>query len=277
MRVQQTMVNANGKLSVADMKKGQNDAYSPAMVEFRDILLDVMDQRPKRSRVISRLREWNGEMDASRPEPLILTAIFRHALEVIYKDDLGPVFKVAYATPAKSLSRILVQGGSRNWCDETTTNGQETCGFALAKAFDLALAELEGTLGENWRNWKWGDLHVAGHEHQPFGKIALLAKFFDVERPMSGGAYTLLRAKTKFATKRPYRATHGAGYRAIYDFSDLEKSLYSITTGQSGNVFSDRYDDQADRWAAGGYIAVPTDKTVYSESALGSWSLTPAE
>ena len=38
--------------------------------------------------------------------------------------------------------------------------------------------------------------------------------------------------------------------RAVYDLADLENSRFIYQTGQSGLVFSSRYRDMRDSWAA---------------------------
>ena len=87
--------------------------------------------------------------------------------------------------------------------------------------------------------------------HRPFGNVPALARFFDVRRPTGGdpftvnvGQYHLDKADAPFANR------HAASLRAIYDLADLENSGFIYQTGQSGNVFSSRYRDMADEWAA---------------------------
>ena len=36
-------------------------------------------------------------------------------------------------------------------------------------------------------------------------------------------------------TARPFAQNHGAGYRAVYDLADPERSVFVVSTGQSGN------------------------------------------
>ena len=50
--------------------------------------------------------------------------------------------------------------------------------------------------------------------------------------------------------KAPFANRHAASMRAIYDLADLEKSQFIYQTGQSGLVFSPRYRDMSDAWAA---------------------------
>jgi penicillin amidase len=47
---------------------------------------------------------------------------------------------------------------------------------------------------------------------------------------------------------------HGAGYRAVYDLSEQDRSRFIIAPGQSGNWFSSHYGDLAKRWRDGGWL-----------------------
>jgi penicillin G amidase len=58
----------------------------------------------------------------------------------------------------------------------------------------------------------------------------------------------------------PFANRHAASLRTLYDFADLEKSLYMHSTGQSGNVLSPWYSNFADRWVKVEYIAIPTKR-----------------
>jgi penicillin amidase len=50
--------------------------------------------------------------------------------------------------------------------------------------------------------------------------------------------------------------TDGPSYRQILDLSDLSRSLYVHTTGQSGNVFDPAYRDLLPLWRDGRYIPI---------------------
>ena len=274
-RVQQTMVQANAKLGVENMAEGQNDTYSPGLADLRDVLLRRMDSRPTNARLVELLRSWDGNMVADKPEPLIMMAFMRNAHAAIFEDDIGPSYDSVFTAPATTLIRVLNEGGARNWCKTAKSSANEQCGVVLAKAFDKTINELKSQYGDSPDDWRWGKAHKVVNEHQPFGRVWPLSLFFNIEREADGGSYTLLRAKPGFRGDKPYNASHGAGYRAIYDFEDLEKSKYISSTGQSGNAFSPRYSDQSDIWIKGGYLEISTNPDVFGNDALGEWSLLP--
>jgi penicillin amidase len=51
-----------------------------------------------------------------------------------------------------------------------------------------------------------------------------------------------------------YNIVAGPSTRRVIDFSDIENSMSILPTGQSGNVFSDHYDDQAQKYLNGEFV-----------------------
>jgi penicillin amidase len=47
--------------------------------------------------------------------------------------------------------------------------------------------------------------------------------------------------------------------RFIYDFAQPDEFYLILTTGQSGNIFSDHYKDQTDLFLSGKYMKIRTD------------------
>jgi penicillin amidase len=93
--------------------------------------------------------------------------------------------------------------------------------------------------------------------------------------PSPGGAYTLNRGKEEFGEEAPFANRHASSYRAIYDLSDLDRSLYIHTTGQSGNPFSPFYRSFAERWSKVEYIEIATKRAEIDKAAMGTWKLSP--
>jgi penicillin amidase len=54
--------------------------------------------------------------------------------------------------------------------------------------------------------------------------------------------------------------------RFIYDFAKPDEFYLILTTGQSGNIFSDHYKDQTELFLNGKYMKIITDeKSISSE------------
>jgi penicillin amidase len=226
--------------------------------------------------MLDQLTTWDGTMRADRPEPLIFMAWLREAVRAIYRDDLGAAFNLYFDSRAPALLRLLEgKAKSRDWCDDRATPERESCGAVLAAALTRALQGLENRYGKDRTKWRWGTAHYALGEHRPFGTVSYLAPYFNVEVPSPGGSYTLNRGKPELGEEPPFANRHASSYRAIYDFADLERSLYIQTTGQSGNLLSPLYRSFAERWARVEYIEIPTRRDVIAKAKLGTWTLMP--
>ena len=124
--------------------------------------------------------------------------------------------------------------------------------------------------------WRWGEAHVAVGKHQPFAEVWGLDRLFNVEVESAGGPHTLNRGLTSFGADRPFANIHAAGFRAIYDLADLDRSLYIQSTGQSGHPLSRHYRSFAGMWARGEYITIPTREAEVERVTAGRWRLCPA-
>ena len=121
----------------------------------------------------------------------------------------------------------LVKDPNSTWCDNPATPAIENCAESSNDAFNKALDQLSAQFGSNPKNWVWQNAHVAVSEHRPFSKVPVLGSLFNLTQPIPGDSFTinigrleLLRAPNPFETKQ------AASLRAIYDLSDLEKSLF---------------------------------------------------
>jgi len=275
-RVKELILDRDGH-DVASMRAAQADVLSLGLAGLKPLMIAAARRAGGvDGAVLDRLERWDATMRADIAEPLIFTAWQRETVRAIYRDDLGSVFDRYFNTRALAVTRLLAgRSTSRDWCDDRTTPGRETCDSIVAGALRTALAGLDKRHGSNRTQWRWGQAHFAYNEHRPFGLIAGIASFFNIEVASPGDSYTLNRGVVDFGEDQPFVNRSASTYRGIYDFADLERSLYMHTTGQSGNPFSPAYRSFAERWAKVDYIEISTKRDVFAKAALGTWTLTP--
>jgi penicillin amidase len=275
-RIKQLVLDRDGH-DVASMRAAQADVLSGGIARLKPLMIAAARRAGGADwGVLDRLERWDATMRSDIAEPLIFMAWQRETVRAIYRDDLGSAFGRYFSTRAPALNRLLDGSStSRDWCDDRTTPARETCESVIAGALKTAMAELEKRYGSDRTRWRWGSAHFAYSEHRPFGLVPGIASFFNVEVPSPGDPYTLNRGMVEFGDEPPFANRGGSTYRAIYDFADLERSLYIHTTGQSGNPFSPFYRSFAERWAKVDYIEIPTRREVFVKAALGTWRLTP--
>ena len=193
-------------------------------------------------------------MARDRPEPLIYYAWLRAANQTFLADELGPEFEAFQRADADLLSAIL--GGGEAWCDDIATDGREDCTLQAAKALETAIEDLAARFGDDPDAWRWGEAHVARLSHPLLGRIPLLGALITRSIETDGGEETVNRGGTRLAgsDSRIYEHRHGATFRAVYDLADLDRSLFMIAGGQSGNPLSRHYGDLAEAWRDGIYL-----------------------
>lgn len=278
-RIEELIVDAPGEQTLETSRRAQADVYSTAFAELKPMMVALVGSRSDVDRtVLDGLSAWDAQMIMGSPQPLIFMAWLRRAMIDIYADDLGPAFEPWFRSRATALKRALGGGGAREWCDDRRTpQAIEDCGDILARALAEALKDLSQRYGDDRTNWRWGTAHTARGRHRPFSEVPVLNRIFDVEVPSPGGPYTLNRGVSRVADEDdPFGNTNAASYRGIFDLSDLDRSTFIQTTGQSGNVFSRHYRDFAARWASVEAITIPTDPSRYETGAAGRWILQPA-
>ena len=275
-RIEQLLA-ASAKHSVESFKAIQTDPVDLYALDLRTRLIAAGPFDGRAGDAVRLIAGWNGAMLRDRPEPLIFSAWARALARRIYGDELGANFENYWGYRDQFTLRVLDDtDGSGRWCDDRGTTDIEDCPSRIRLALDDAMTELSNIYGQDVAAWRWGDAHKAIHVHRPLGNFPVVGDMFNREVEMDGGAFTLLRAANAMGGRRPYAAVHGAGYRAIYDLGAPDESLYIISMGQSGNIYSPHYDDLLGLWAATQYITIPTAPDAVSATAVHRLALEPA-
>jgi penicillin amidase len=274
-RIEQLLAESS-KHSVESFKAIQTDPIDLYALDLNKRLLAAGPFDGRAGEAARVIADWNGAMLRDRPEPLIFSAWARALAAQIFRDELGANFANYWGYRDQFTLRVLdnVENAGR-WCDDRGTPDVEDCASRIRLALKDAQSELTAAYGDSISAWRWGDAHRAVHVHRPLGSFPVIGSTFNREAEMDGGAYTLLRAANAMGSRRPYAAVHGAGYRAIYDLGAPDQSLYIISVGQSGNVYSPHYDDLLGLWAQAQYITIPTTPEAVSTGAAHSLWLEP--
>src|SRR5258708_5456227 len=214
----------------------QADNLTPDAADILPVLLKPAARNPRAARVIDMMGRWNRFMLARRPEPLIYTAWLFELERRLVAPKVGELFDSLAAPNVALILRILRE--RPQWCDDPVTPAPESCDDAIAASLERALDGITRRQGPEIELWQWGGEHVAAFRHPLFDRVPLLRDFASVRFPADGGGHTLNRATPHFGGPNPFEAVHGAGYRAVYDFSALDNTPFAIPLGQSGNMFS---------------------------------------
>lgn len=252
----ETMLDDDPKISLADTVAMQRDSLSLMAAELAPLMIARLEPSSDRMRrAVALLRTWDGTMDKAKPAPLIFTAWLRHFGPMVYDDELGPAAAHYGGSHPVFLRNVLTR--TPGWCDDVSTPAKETCPALLARALDATLAELTESQGDDMAAWRWGKAHRLRIDHPVFRYVPGLAALTGISVPVDGGSYTVNRGAIWGTGRTPYASRHGAGIRAVYDLADLDRSLFVLATGQSGNPLSPYYGDMNALWLAGRSVTIP--------------------
>lgn len=248
-RIEQLLA-ATPKHDMASMQKIQGDQLSLATVRLLPFLQKTLQQTPGQplaGAITKAMQGFDGTMRADQAAPLVFAAWADELTRGVVGEKLGPgLFKALYGKRNfRSTIEDIMERDDAAWC------GVGGCAAQSAVALERAVTRLQSDYGPDVSRWTWGRAHYALSAHKPFGNVPLLARFFDVRVPTGGDTFTVnVGQYWSNDEKTPFASRHAASLRALYDLADLENSRFIYQTGQSGLVFSGRYSDMRDGWAA---------------------------
>ncbi|CAN7288567.1 penicillin acylase family protein [Polaromonas sp. LjRoot131] len=244
------LLAATPKHDLASMQKIQADQLSPATLKLLPFLQKTLAQpvqHPLADAARKAVAGFDGVMRADQAAPLLFAAWADELTRGIVGGKLGEaVFRPLYGKRHfRSTLEDVLERQDGNWCEAAGCEAQSAA--ALVRALD----RLQGAYGADVGSWTWGRAHPALSAHKPFGNVAWLAPWFDVRVPTGGDPFTV-NVGQYWATgdATPFANRQAASLRAVYDMGDPENSRFIYQTGQSGLVFSGRYRDMRDDWAA---------------------------
>ena len=205
-------------------------------------------------KAIDILQLWDGSNEIDEVAPTIYNKFIYEYLTNTFKDEMGTTLYQQF-NKTHLMKRVIANQLFRKesiWWDNINTQAiVETRKDILKESLIATIKALENQLGKDIDTWNWGRVHVIEHQHT-LGSVDLLKSFFNVGPFSINGASEVIN---NLAYKRDstgiYQVTNGPSTRRIIDFNDLENSWSILPTGQSGNPFSEHYQDQANMYNKG--------------------------
>jgi penicillin amidase len=224
------------------------------------------------------LEKWDYEMNGSTQVTSIYQVFLKYLLRNIYLDEMGEdlfnKFLFIANVPYRSLLKILPSETS--WFDDVTTSKIEDKNFVIRKSLSDALTYLEKKYGKDLSYWQWGRIHKVIFKHPFSGNFNLIDQFINIGPYEIGGdgttifntEYPFAKSIEEFAAFRhdEFENVLGPSMRFIYDFAKPEEINLVLTTGQSGNVFSQHYSDMSESWLKGKLMKIKTDEASIKKS-----------
>ncbi len=267
-----SLISEDKKWNLEETKKVNLDVVSTMHRDVAKSLAKILQagSQEEFKDLIPLLEGWNGDHQMPDVTPSVYYNLLAHVMLYTMKDELGAAgYKSLVGTSVMKNSYQAFVGNEKSpwWDDITTKDKKETRLDIVQKAGRRTLALLHETSGANPSDWTWGKIHTLTHKH-PLGAVKPLDQFFNVG-PFTapGGDEVINNLHFPLDTTGYFGVTGGPALRKITDFGDLENGETVSPTGQSGDVMSDHYDDQAEMFVNGKFR-----KMLMNEEAIRSSS-----
>lgn len=248
------------------------DVKSSTVSEISKNLLKSVDKStltPSERKAFSILENWDGTYLKTSVGPTIYNRFLYSFLKSTYKDELGEGFELFINSQLQDqvLPTQVNRSNSVWWDDVSTKDKIETRQDITQISFKKAILFLQNQLGENIDDWTWNRVISVEYEHAIGKAGGLLRKFFNVG-PFEtiGGNEVINNQIFKLDSTGYYKVNAGPSTRRVIDFSDIENSLAILPTGQSGNVFSEYYKDQTQKYLDGEFVKMKLNQSEIMQS-----------
>jgi penicillin amidase len=244
------------KWSQEEMKQINLDVVSitapEAAKEIAAVLASV--NKTEFTPLIDLLQHWNGDHKQTDTAPSVYYNMLSQIYYLSMKDEIGAEALhsiLATSVPKNSVNSFIKNDQSPWWDDIRTKEVKETRAMIFERAAFKTLSLLKGSCGATPDQWQWGKIHTLKHKH-PLGVINLLDKFFSVGPfEVDGGNEVINNLHFDLDTTGYFHVNGGPALRKITDFGDIENAETVSPSGQSGNVMSPFYKDEAKMFATG--------------------------
>ena len=266
------------KEAVAQMITDVTSSVNPSIIIDLSKLIDVKELSNTHMAALDKLNAWQGNYNLDNVEPVIYHRWIYYFLKNTFADEMGDdMFKQFMATHLhKRLIAPMAAKTESIWWDNSNTKAiVETKSQIVNKSFMEALGSLENDFGAAMDKWTWDKVHTIEHPH-PIGQIAALRSFFNVgPYPIHGTREVINNLAFPYDETGLYKVTAGPSTRRVIDFSDVENSLSILPTGQSGNPFSEHYEDQAEMFVNGEFRKMMMNEKEIKETSKSLLRFSP--
>ncbi len=265
------LVKENKKWTVEEVKTTILDVTSHMHADIAHQLAAILKElnQAEYNELITPLETWNGQHETDLAAPAIYYNLLSQTIRLAMADEIShSAFEAIAATSVlKNSYEHFIANENSPWWDLKGTDEKETRAQIVSQAATKTLALLQATSGKNPADWKWGKIHTLTHKHA-FDAVKPLRNFFNVGPfEVPGGSEVLNNLHFGLDTTGHFPVDGGPALRKITDFADLENGITVSPSGQSGNVMSAHYGDQAEMFATGKFRKMLMNKPAIEAGA----------
>lgn len=274
------LLEAKNDWTIKEVKEMTADHTSPNHPKIAKEIARVVDSEnlsDDKKELLKILMEWQGTHEKENIAPTIFYALLSQIIHDAMVDELGEtIFKEFGTSHLMKRSYLnLIHNDSSIWWDNIKTEKSETRTDVFKNSFEKAISILEEEHGKNRDNWIWGNAHTLEHPHA-LGRVKPLDKIFNVGPfKVPGGIEVINNLMFPLSTNGNFRTTGGPAVRTVIDLGDIEHGYTILPTGQSGNIMSPHYDDQAKLFSENGFRSTTMNREEIEKEGMRKLILKP--
>jgi len=224
------LLQSNDDVSISDIMKIQGDQKTLLYNDLRPILEQIQSNSKEIKEWKDRLLDWDAVTSADSVTATVFERWYTE-LQRLPSKEIGQKF---WGNVRYLINTITPTSTDPN-CDGDCIEFAEK---ALSKAIDQTGAQ------------EWGDLHQLKIDHQLFAGTAINCAYCRVE-DRGGDSFTVNAA---FYDEDEFTTKDGPSYRQIISLADFQDSVFIQHMGESGNPYSDFFDNWLPKWTDVEYL-----------------------
>ncbi len=244
------------RFSAEELSQMQLDIVSTMHLDIARELVAILSSLKNNSftDLINALADWDGSHPAGGVAPTVYNTLLDQVMHLAMEDELGSAALASLlktSIPKNSYHTFIANAGSPWWDNKNTPDKTESREAIVEQAAIRTITLLGKTCGKNPESWTWGKIHTLTHPHA-LGAVKPLDYFFNIGPfAVDGGSEVINNLHYKLENTGYFHVDGGPALRKVSDFSDIENGITVSPTGQSGNLMSPHYSDQATMFATG--------------------------
>ncbi|HRF34644.1 MAG TPA: penicillin acylase family protein [Cyclobacteriaceae bacterium] len=259
------LIKENKKWTVDDVKTTILDVTSHMHADIAHQFAEILKaiNKPEYAELQTQLQTWNGDHTMELTAPSIYYNLLSQTMHLAMADEISyQAFEAIAATSVlKNSYEQFIANANSPWWDVKGTEAKETRAQIVEQAAAKTLSLLTSAGGKNPGDWQWRKIHTLTHKHA-FDAVKPLRNFFNVGPfEVPGGSEVINNLHFALDTTGYFSVDGGPALRKITDFADAENGISVSPSGQSGNVMSAHYKDQAEMFATGKFRKMLMNKS----------------
>lgn len=247
-RIRSLIDNARAPLTLADMKRWQEDVHSVDSLKlarrFERIFSSVArdESSPASREAFAALKEWDGQWRAKSRGALVYAALEALVVENLTKSQLK----------TENAKALLRSGNVRHILEAALDSDSSL----IPESKELRKIWKRALVGDLKKFSGWGDKHEEALSH-PFEMLPFVGSKYRFYRGPAAGSFDTLAKRAHSLSEGPSPTSYGATARHVSDLSDPDANEFVLFGGQDGALGSPASMSQLKLWQDGKRIRLP--------------------